>query len=289
MIQRYWFGDVENGECLSCACIHRNADGWAGWLSSIQTDMEGFSPPDWTVARDCGCVRDREDYIRQLRAICIQAAEVKIATYYRNRDIELVQMVRTLDELDRAINHLSERALEWYRVRNPKFSRKLRPPQTEKALARIQKDAPQPLLPILQEIERLHAARSALMQEVAATAETVLPNASALLGGLVAARLISHAGSLEALVRLPASTIQVLGARKALFAHLRTASPPPKHGILFQHRRVHNAPRAVRGRVARVLAAQVAIAARLDYYRSAAVPAFIAEANRRVDAAGRSA
>ncbi|MDI6718147.1 MAG: RNA-processing protein [Methanomicrobiales archaeon] len=288
MTRRYWFGDVANGECVSCACIRRDAEGWGGWLASIRTDMETFTPLDWTAARDCGCVRDREDYIRQVRAICIQIAEAKIAAYYRNRDVELVQMVRTLDELDRAINLLSERALEWYRVRNPKSSRKLQPSQAGKALARIQ-DAPQPLLAVLQEIERLHAARSVLVQEVAATAETVLPNTSALVGGLVAARLTARAGSLEALIRLPASTIQVLGAGKALFAHLRAAAPPPKHGILYQHRRVHNAPRAVRGRVARVLAAQVAIAARLDYYRSAPVPEFLAEANRRVDAAGRRA
>ncbi len=72
-----------------------------------------------------------------------------------------------------------------------------------------------------------------------------MPNTSALIGGLVAARLMSHAGGLLELSRLPASAIQVLGARTALFAHLRTKSPSPKHGIIFQHRRVHNAPRDV--------------------------------------------
>ena len=80
-------------------------------------------------------------------------------------------------------------------------------------------------------------------KEVSSRANRVMPNTSALIGGLVAARLMSRAGGLLPLSRLPASAIQVLGARTALFAHLRTRSPSPKHGIIFQHRRVHNASR----------------------------------------------
>jgi nucleolar protein 56 len=112
-----------------------------------------------------------------------------------------------------------------------------------------------------------------------------MPNTSALIGGLVAARLMAHAGGLLPLSRLPASAIQVLGARTALFAHLRTQTPSPKHGIIFQHRRVHNAPRDVRGRVARVLAGKLAIAARIDQFRGSADPAFLARAQAQIDAA----
>jgi nucleolar protein 56 len=127
------------------------------------------------------------------------------------------------------------------------------------------------------------------MREVSAMADEVMPNVSALIGGLVAARLLSRAGGLPALARMPGSTIQVLGSEQALFSHLRGGSPPPKHGIIFQHRRVHNAPKEVRGRVARVLAAKLAIAARLDHYRGEAVPSFIEEAQARIDEAGRRA
>ena len=117
------------------------------------------------------------------------------------------------------------------------------------------------------QVEQLAAARTELAKEVSARANQVMPNTSALIGGLVAARLMSRAGGLLPLSRLPASAIQVLGARTALFAHLRTQSPSPKHGIIFQHRRVHNAPRQLRGRVARVLAGKLAIAARIDHFR----------------------
>jgi len=127
------------------------------------------------------------------------------------------------------------------------------------------------------------------MREVSARADEVLPNTSALIGGLVAARLLSRAGGLSALARMPGSAIQVLGSERALFSHLRGGTPPPKHGIIFQHRRVHNAPREVRGRVARVLAAKLAIAARLDYYRGEAVPEFIRDAQEKIDGAGVAA
>jgi nucleolar protein 56 len=125
------------------------------------------------------------------------------------------------------------------------------------------------------------------MKEVSASADAVLPNCSALLGGLVAARLVARAGGLAVLSRLSSSSIQVMGAQNALFSHLRSKSPPPKHGIIFQHRRVHNAPQEVRGRVARVLAAKLAIAARLDYYRGEISQDFINTAQAHIDRAGR--
>jgi nucleolar protein 56 len=138
------------------------------------------------------------------------------------------------------------------------------------------------------DIERLSETRTLLAREVSARADVVMPNSSALIGGLVAARLLLQAGGLELLARLPGSTIQVLGARTALFSHLRSHTPAPKHGIIFQHRRVHNAPREVRGKVARVLAAKLAIAARLDFYRGVTDLAFIEHAQARIDSAGEA-
>ena len=136
------------------------------------------------------------------------------------------------------------------------------------------------------EIDRLARVRGRLMREVSTRADEIMPNVSALIGGLVAARLLSRAGGLSALAKMPGSTIQVLGSEQALFSHLRGGTPPPKHGIIFQHRRVHNAPREIRGRVARVLSAKLAIAARLDYFRGTLAPEFIDDAQKRIDEAG---
>jgi nucleolar protein 56 len=82
----------------------------------------------------------------------------------------------------------------------------------------------------------------------------------------MSARIISIAGSLERLAMMPASTIQVLGAEKALFRSLKTGSRPPKHGIIFQHQALHTAPKWQRGKIARVLSSKLSIAARIDSF-----------------------
>jgi nucleolar protein 56 len=92
------------------------------------------------------------------------------------------------------------------------------------------------------------------------------PNLRGLIGPVVGARLIALAGSIQKLARLPASTTQVLGAERALFRSLKTGAPPPKHGVIFQHTSVHSAPWWQRGKIARILAGKIAIAARVDAY-----------------------
>jgi nucleolar protein 56 len=98
------------------------------------------------------------------------------------------------------------------------------------------------------------------------TIRDLAPNVSDLAGPIVAARLVSLAGGVEDLARMPAGTVQLLGAERALFRHLRTGARPPKHGVLFQHPLVHQAPRWQRGSIARVLAGHIAMAARADAY-----------------------
>jgi nucleolar protein 56 len=283
MVQRYWFGDLDGPECRLAGT---DTETLTERAATLRTSMDSYLPLDWTAARDCGFVKTREEYIERLRAVCMTRAREQIAASYRAGDVEVLQMVRMLDEIDNVINLLQERAAEWYQVSSPSFSRKYRSLPARKMVAVIRKGSEGGLKSVADEIERLHAVRGSLMREVSTRADEVLPNCSALIGGLVAARLASQAGGLEALAKMPASTIQVLGSQRALFLHLRTGTPSPKHGIIFQHRRVHNAPKEVRGKVARVLASKIAIAARLDYYRGVAVPEFIAEAQRRVDAAG---
>ena len=92
------------------------------------------------------------------------------------------------------------------------------------------------------------------------------PNVSSLTGPILGARLIALAGGLENLAKMPSSTIQVLGAEKALFRSLTTGARPPKHGVLFQHALVHGAKRSLRGKISRVLAGKIAIAARIDAF-----------------------
>lgn len=282
-MQSYWFGEVNEGRCKAA---RGDPVALAQRLDSLRTAMDGYVPIRWEDAVICGICTDRAGYLTLLREVCFIRAEQRVREEYAGKDTELLQMVRTLDEMDEVINLLSERVVEWHQVRHPTFSRKYRRTPAHIQVRRISEKGRGALGKVAVQVEQLSAARTDLAKEVSLRATRVLPNTSALIGGLVAARLMSHAGGLLPLSRLPASAIQVLGARTALFSHLRTKSPPPKHGIIFQHRRVHNAPRDLRGKVARVLAGKLAIAARLDYFRGIAVPEFLDRAQERIDRTG---
>ena len=94
----------------------------------------------------------------------------------------------------------------------------------------------------------------------------VAPNVSSLLDPLLAARLLALAGSLEKMSKMTASSIQLAGAEKALFRHLRSQGKAPKFGIIFLSDWIQSAPDHLRGKVARSLAAKLMMAARIDYY-----------------------
>jgi nucleolar protein 56 len=108
--------------------------------------------------------------------------------------------------------------------------------------------------------------RKRLESYVTELMKKVGPNTSALVGPLIAARLLSLTGTMKELARKPSSTIQILGAEKALFRSLKTGADPPKHGIIFQVPIVNTAPYWQRGKIARALAGKLAIAAKIDAY-----------------------
>ncbi|PSQ41674.1 nucleolar, partial [Halobacteriales archaeon SW_12_71_31] len=112
----------------------------------------------------------------------------------------------------------------------------------------------------------LYAERDELRATVERVGPTVAPNLAALAGPVLAARLIALAGDLESLARMPAGTVQVLGAEDALFAHLRGHAPSPKHGVIYTHEYVRGTDSEERGSAARALAGKLAIAARIDHY-----------------------
>jgi nucleolar protein 56 len=112
----------------------------------------------------------------------------------------------------------------------------------------------------------LYELRKSMENYLDKTMEEVAPNTKAMAGALLGARLIALAGSLQNLAMRPASTIQVLGAEKALFRSLKTGARPPKHGLIFQHTLLHDAKRWQRGKIARALAGKLAIALRADAF-----------------------
>jgi nucleolar protein 56 len=93
------------------------------------------------------------------------------------------------------------------------------------------------------------------------------PNLTCLLGEQVGARLISHAGSLINLSKFPASTVQILGAEKALFRALKTRGPTPKYGLLFNSSFISKASKPNKGKISRYLANKCAVAVRIDSFQ----------------------
>ena len=94
----------------------------------------------------------------------------------------------------------------------------------------------------------------------------VAPNLAALLGEVIGARLISHAGSLTSLSKYPASTVQILGAEKALFRALKTKGNTPKYGLLYHSSFIGRAGQRNKGRISRFLANKCSIASRIDNF-----------------------
>jgi len=108
--------------------------------------------------------------------------------------------------------------------------------------------------------------RDKLQEYLRQRMNAVAPNLTALIGEMVGSKLISHSGSLINLAKYPASTIQILGAEKALFRALKTKGKTPKYGLIFNSSFIGRAGQKNKGRISRYLANKCAIAARIDSF-----------------------
>lgn len=111
--------------------------------------------------------------------------------------------------------------------------------------------------------------RKTLYSYLVSKMSVVAPNLAALIGEIVGARLISHAGSLTNLSKYPASTVQILGAEKALFRALKTKGNTPKYGLLYHSSFIGRAGQKNKGRISRFLANKCSIASRIDNFSEA--------------------
>ena len=205
------------------------------------------------------------------RTALLRAAELALSESW-DPSVHVQEAVRTLRDIDRALNLLGERIAGWASHDTPGVSPYDPVAAARAILDRVEPSAFGPSEPLVQEARRrlaqlfleLRATRDAVERAVSTAAAQRTPNLSELLGPDLASRLVAQAGGLERLARLPASTVQVLGVEQAFFEHLRGRAPPPRHGLLFLHPAIQSSPRSERGRLARTLASKAAIAARLD-------------------------
>merc|ERR1712243_536000 len=117
---------------------------------------------------------------------------------------------------------------------------------------------------LCQQVVEIQEYRGQLYEYLKNRMMAIAPNLTVLVGELVGARLIAHAGSLMNLAKHPASTVQILGAEKALFKALKTKHDTPKYGLIYHAQLVGGASTKLKGKVSRMLAAKAALATRVD-------------------------
>merc|ERR1740138_1622878 len=124
------------------------------------------------------------------------------------------------------------------------------------------------------QVVKLSTMRTTLSEYLKSKMDVVAPNLRALIGETVGARLIAHAGSLTNLAKYPASTVQILGAEKALFRALKTKGNTPKYGLIFHSTFIGRAQQKNKGRISRYLANKCSIASRIDCFSEEATTVF---------------
>jgi len=268
-----WFGRIdsetgsvflaEDGERMIDALLKKPLP--AG--PSVQPDLR-------RLALMHGYAADDIEYNARLREIALGLVRRQLAQLATTEQ-DLLQAVEAIDDMTEAINLLDERLYEWHRLHHQRIVH-------GKDLAELLCED-RIMGPFARSILRLMESRKSMEEEVSFRAEELAPNLSALAGPILAARLISRAGGLSRLAKMPSSRVQVMGAEKSLFKHLDGRAPSPKHGIIFRHPAVMGAPRKLRGKVARALAGKLALAARLDYYGASPSPDLAASLERRLN------
>lgn len=208
-----------------------------------------------------------------------------------SQDKHLIQAINSIDEIDESISKLIERIREWYALyfpemdiikNNETYIKLISQSKTKEAIVEAKPEAfPDEIIDIDDDIDprdleimnnyansiyELQKSRKSIEKYIDKKMESIAPNLRLLVGSSLGAKLISHAGGLKRLAMYPSSTVQIMGAEKALFRHLKSGDRPPKYGLIYQHPQVRGAKWWNRGKVARMLAGMISHAARRDIF-----------------------
>ncbi len=201
----------------------------------------------------------------------------------------MIQAIRAIEESDRAISLLIKRVREWYELYNPEFSRSIHDhrgfvgliirkskdellaevgiAEEESMGAALEKKDIDMILSHAKHIDALYKEKDNTVDYIDDIMKSSCPNILKIAGALIGSKLIEHAGSIKRLSEMPASTIQLLGAEKALFRHIKTGSRCPKYGLIINHPLVSAQKQKDKGKAARAVADKLSIAAKVDYFK----------------------
>jgi len=244
--------------------------------------------------------------IKDLRKQLIKKAKKQVQERYSEKDVHIIRAVSVLGDLDNAFNLLAENVIEWYGAHFPEMERIVKDNEAfltivkdigereeisaktlEKALGEsdkakmleekakksmgspISKSALAEIRKLAENALKLKEERKKLQAFIEKEMTKYAHNFSEIAGPVLGARLLAAASGLKPLALMPASTVQLLGAEKALFRHLKNKkSKGPKYGLIYGHPLVKMVPGKHKGKVARSLAGKLSLAARADYFES---------------------
>ncbi len=229
-----------------------------------------------------------KDYFKSFRSQNLLLTKQLIKASVNEDDL-IVQTVNNINELDTTANTLVKRLREWFSLILPELDKdvfnhqkyaELIATQTKAQLVKdLKVNTKESMGADLEQVDitqmKLLAEQILSMYKLRDKHEEYLekvmldycPNFHAIAGTNIGAKLFEHGKSLRRLACLPASTVQLLGAEKALFRHIKTGSKSPKYGILYTHYLVQKAKRKDRGMVARSVANNLSIALRIDFFK----------------------
>jgi nucleolar protein 56 len=231
-------------------------------------------------------------YLPKFRVLNLALTKEKIKASV-NDDNLICQATSSIDEADKVINILSKRLREWYSLYNPEFTASIS--NNEKFAELIIKKSKKELLKeagakdsmgaelseqdlasmmaLADQLKSLFSYKEQTKKYLEKLMQKHCPNLRELAGVSIGAKLLEHTGSLKRLALLPASTIQILGAEKALFRHIKTGARPPKYGLIFAHEFIQQAKKKDQGKRARALADKLSMAIRVDYFKGKPIAA----------------
>ncbi|MBE6496790.1 MAG: NOP58 family protein [Methanobrevibacter sp.] len=228
---------------------------------------------------------------KEITDIYQRLAIYKIKKESASEDKHLIQAINSIDEIDETISKLIERIREWYALyfpemeiikNNETYIRLISQNKSKEKIMEAKPEAfPDNSLDLDEDINpqdldimnkyansifELQQTRKDIEEYIDEKMESIAPNLKLIVGSSLGAKLISHAGGLKRLATYPSSTVQIMGAEKALFRHLKSGDKPPKYGLIYQHPQVRGAKWWNRGKIARMLAGKISLAVRRDVF-----------------------
>merc|ERR1712010_256544 len=250
-------------------------------------------------------------------------SRAKVKFNVNKSDNMIIQSIALLDQLDKDINTFCMRIREWYSYHFPELIKIVPENALYAKVVKLVKNRKELTADKLDELEAIlmdsaraqaviDASKSSMGMDISpvdllnidmfasrvigiteyrkelstylrSKMSVVAPNLAVLIGDTVGARLISHAGSLTSLAKCPASTVQILGAEKALFRALKTRGNTPKYGLIFHSSFISRASSKCKGRISRYLANKCALSARIDAFSEFVTAEYGKAMNKQVE------